>query len=209
MTRCKIKGLLAKVEVEDPNFYLPPEIVGLGVVHMAHPDQEWSAHQVGSSSMFFLSTEPSGMMSSRSSAYPVLSKAVSLPTLRFSQTRLCHEPPEDQPKLHHIASCGSVSHQTHMMMLWDKIPAHNMMFGGSDGQTMPTMMLPDDFQPMPWNRIPSNQRRQRSLLLEEGDEACLARMKFFFLEKPSLLPTLPTRSKGEVVAMCGHMELQG
>jgi HSF-type DNA-binding len=197
MTRCKIKGLLANVAVEDPNFYHPAETVGSGVMNMVLPDQERSAHQAGSSSTFSLSTEPSRMVcSSRSCADPVLSKAESWPTLRFAQTKPCHERPDAQPKLHHIASCGGVTHQAHMMMLRDEIPSHNMMFGGSDGQTMTTMMLPDDFQPLPWNRIPHDQRRRRSLLLEEGDEAFFAGKKFFYVEKPSLLPTLPTCSEG-------------
>jgi hypothetical protein len=197
MTRCKIKGPLARVAVEEPNFYHLAESVGSGVVSMASPDQERSNDQVGSSSTFFLSTGPFEMLSSTSCADPVLSKALSLPTLQFSATRLSQESSEEQPKLRHTASCVGVTHQTHMMMLLrDEISAHNVLFGGNDSQTKPTSMLPDDFQPLPWNRTLPNRNRRMSLL-EEGDEAFFAGKKFFFVEKPSVQPTLPTRSTVE------------
>jgi hypothetical protein len=190
MSRCKVKGPLAKVQVDEPDFYHMAEPVGSSVVNVACPDQKQLGLQVGSCSTFFFSLGPSGMVSStRSNTDPVLSKTVSLPSLPFSRPRLGQDPPEDQPKLRHNSSCGGVTHQTHMMMLRDEIPASNFSFGGNANQTISAMMLQNDFQALPMNKIPQNRRMS---LLEEGDEAFFAGKKFFFMEKPSLQPKCPT-----------------
>jgi HSF-type DNA-binding len=183
MSRCKVKGPLAKMEVEEPDFYHLAESVGSGVVNVACPDQKHSDYlglQVGSISAFLLSTGPSGMVSCRSNADPVLSKTVSWPTIQS---------PQDQHKLRQNASCNNMTPKAQMMILRDEIPAHNMMFGGSTNQTMATMMLQNDFQALPMNTIPQNRRMS---LLEEGDEAFFAGKKFFFMEKPFLQPKCPT-----------------
>jgi hypothetical protein len=187
MIRCKIKGPLNHTLVEEPNFYHAPEPVGSGMMTMVCLDQDRSDHldglQVGSGSTFFLSTGCSGMMPSRGNTDSVLSKAVSLPTLPFSQTRFSQELQE--PKLRHNASCVGV------LMLRDEIPAHNVMFGGNANHTMTTMMLQDDFQPLPLSRISQNRRMS---LLGEGDEAFFSGKKFFIVEKPSSQPQCPLSS---------------
>jgi hypothetical protein len=194
MTRCKIKGSLAKVMVEEPNFYLQAEPVGSGMVNMAWPDQERSdpfGLHVGSLSTLFLSAGFSATVSSRINADSVLSKAVSLPTLPFSQTRLSQEPQEPLI-LRHNSSCDSVTPKTHMIMLQDEIPAHhNIMIGRHTNHTMTTMMLEVDFRTLPWSRTTPNRRMS---LLEEGDEAFFAGKKFFFVENPSSQQKLPTSS---------------
>jgi hypothetical protein len=198
MTRCKIKGSLARVEVEEPDFYHQAEpvgsgvligsgVVGSGAVNTACLDHKWSdcrGLHVRSSSTFFVSLGPSRMVSSRSNTDPVLSKTVSLPTLPFSRARLSQKP-QEQPKLRHNASCGGVTHQTQMMIQRDEIPTHNVVFGGDTNHTMTTMMLQNDFQPMLLSRITQNRRMS---LLEEGDEVFFSGKKFFFVEKPSSLP---------------------
>jgi hypothetical protein len=122
-----------------------------------------------------------------------LSKAVSLPTLTSFRARFSQEP-QEPPKLRHNASCGGVFTDTHLTMLRDKIPAHNVMFGGDTNHTMTTMMLQDDFQPLPLSRITQNRRMS---LLEEGDEAFFSGKKFFFVEKPSSPPKCPLSSVGK------------
>jgi hypothetical protein len=193
MVRCKIKGSLARVMVEEPNFYHQAEPVGSGVANMACPQQERSDHldlHEGSISTSFPSTGLSATVSSRSCADPVLSQAVSLPWL-WSSGRPSLET-QEQPILPHDASCDTVTHKTQMMMLRDEIPAHCMMFGGNANQTMTTMLLPGDFQTLPLNRITQNRRMS---LLEEGNEAFFAGKKFFFVEKPSSLPKRPASSE--------------
>jgi hypothetical protein len=182
MTRCKIKGSLTKVEVAEPNFYDRAEPVGSAVVNMACLDQSRSDHlglHAESGSLFFLSTGLSGMVSSTSCADTVLSKVVSLSTLRFSGARPSLET-QEQPILRHNVSCDSVTPKTHRMMLRDEIPAQsNMMFGGNANQAVAAMILQDDFQTFPLSRIVQNRRMS---LLEEGDEAFFAGKKFFFVE---------------------------
>jgi hypothetical protein len=188
MTRCKIKGPLTDAEAEDPNFYELVETFGSGMGNMARPAQARSDHlgrQMGSFSSFFSSTGASATPS-RSNDSNALSKAISVPVLVHSRYQHGHGqagPPQRQNSI----SCGGRNTNMHTMT-----PLHNTPFGGNGNQTMTMkMMVHDDFQPLPLSRIPPPNRRMS--LLEEGDEAFFAGKKFFFVEKPS---SLPTRSEG-------------
>jgi hypothetical protein len=125
-------------------------------------------------------------MYNRSCTTSAVSKAVSLPMLVLSRSQHGHDQ-ERQPQRHCNMLVGSRNSNKHTMA-----PLHNAPFGGNGNQTIASI-LQDDFQPLPLNRIPQNRRMS---LLEEGDEVFFAGKKFFFVEKPSSLPTLPTRLEG-------------
>jgi HSF-type DNA-binding len=201
MTRCKIKGPVNEVEAEDPNFYELVETVGSGMVSMARPAQAQSDHlgrQKGSFSSFFSSTGTSATPS-RSNDSIALSKAISLPVLVHSRYQHGHGQ-EGQPQRQYNISCGGRITNMHTMT-----PIHNTPFGGNGNQIMTTtMMVQDDFRPLPLNRTPPPNRRMS--LLEEGDEAFFAGKKFFFVEKPSSHPKCQSSTVESNPALCTHLE---